>query len=79
VKRYREENWSDIPLLKDYPEDSRGLGLADMAAAITESRPHRASGELAYHVLEVMHGFHDASASGNYYQVKSSCKRPEPL
>jgi predicted dehydrogenase len=79
VKRYREENWSEIPLLKDYPTNSRGLGLTDMAEAIAEIRPHRASGELAFHVLEVMHGFHDASDSGSYYNVKSSCSRPDPL
>ncbi|MDR3192500.1 MAG: Gfo/Idh/MocA family oxidoreductase, partial [Treponema sp.] len=59
VKRFREENWSLIPLLKNYPENSRGLGITDMAEAIAEGRPHRASGELAYHVLEVMHGIHD--------------------
>jgi predicted dehydrogenase len=79
VKRFREEEWSPIPLLKKYPENSRGLGITDMAEAIVEGRPHRASGELAYHVLEVMHGIHDASASGAYYQVKSTCSRPEPL
>ena len=79
VKRYREENWSGIPLLKAYPENSRGLGLTDMAEAIAEGRPHRASGELAYHVLDIMHGIHDASASGTYYKLKSSCHRPEPL
>jgi hypothetical protein len=50
-----------------------------MAEAIEEGRPHRANGEMAYHVLDVMHGFHDASASGTYYDVKSSCGRPEPL
>jgi predicted dehydrogenase len=79
VKRFREEEWSPIPLLKKYPENSRGLGITDMAEAIVEGRPHRASGELAYHVLEVMHGIHDASASGVYYPVKSTCPRPEPL
>ncbi|MDR2375485.1 MAG: Gfo/Idh/MocA family oxidoreductase [Treponema sp.] len=79
VKRFREEKWSEVPLLKNYPDNSRGLGLTDMAEAITEGRPHRASGELAYHVLDIMHGFHDASASGRYYDVKSTCSRPEPL
>jgi predicted dehydrogenase len=79
VRRFREEKWSEIPLLKNYPDNSRGLGLTDMAEAITEGRPHRASGELAYHVLDIMHGFHDASASGKYYDVKSTCTRPEPL
>jgi predicted dehydrogenase len=71
--------WSEIPLLKNNPDNSRGLGLTDMAEAISENRPHRASGELAYHVLEIMHGFHDASAAGKYYKLKSKCKRPEPL
>jgi predicted dehydrogenase len=79
VKRYREEKWSEIPLLRDYPENSRGLGITDMALAIGEGRPHRASGELAYHVLDVMHGIHDASASGTYYKLESACERPEPL
>ena len=79
VKRYREENWSEIPLLRSYPTNSRGLGLTDMAEAISEGRPQRASGELAFHVLELMHGFHDASDSGNYYAVKSTCSRPEPM
>jgi len=67
-----EEDWTEFPLLENFRENSRGLGLADMADAIAEGRPHRASGEMAYHVLDVMHGFHDASASGAYYDVKSS-------
>ncbi|MFA6504705.1 MAG: Gfo/Idh/MocA family oxidoreductase [Treponemataceae bacterium] len=79
VKRGRAEDWSEIPLLKNYPENSRGLGVVDMAEAIAEGRPHRASGELANHVLDLMHGFHDASASGTYYIVKSTCSRPEAV
>jgi predicted dehydrogenase len=78
VRRGFSETWSEIPLLKDFSENSRGIGITDMAEAITENRPHRASGELAYHVLDVMHGVHDASASGSYYNVKSACSRPEP-
>ncbi|MDR3248802.1 MAG: Gfo/Idh/MocA family oxidoreductase [Treponema sp.] len=78
VKRFREEEWSAIPLLRDFPENSRGMGITDMAEAIVEGRPHRASGEMAYHVLDVMHGVHDASATGKYYEVPSSCTRPEP-
>jgi predicted dehydrogenase len=79
VKRFREKQWSEIPLIKNYPENSRGLGIVDMAEAIVEGRPHRASGELAFHILEVMHGIHIASKSGQYYAVKSAYKRPEPL
>jgi predicted dehydrogenase len=79
VKRFREEQWSEIPLLKNYPENSRGIGITDMAEAIEAGRPHRASAELAFHVLDLMQGIHEASASGKYYKVKSKCKRPEAL
>jgi len=91
VKRYREEEWSSIPLVTlapDNPKDMddwhyinnlRGIGITDMAEAIVENRPHRASAELTSHVLEVMHGIHDASASGKYYEIKNSCQRPEPM
>ena len=34
------------------PEETRGIGLDELALALAEGRPHRASGELALHVLE---------------------------
>jgi len=79
VRRFREEEWSKIPLLKKYPDNSRGLGITDMAEAIEEGRPHRASSELAFHVLDIMHGIHDASASGKYIKLKSRCGRPAAM
>ncbi|MCL2759817.1 MAG: Gfo/Idh/MocA family oxidoreductase [Treponema sp.] len=79
VRRFREEKWSEIPLLKNYAENSRGLGITEMAEAIEEGRPHRASYELTYHVLDIMHGIHDACQSGKYIKLKSKCKRPEAL
>ena len=79
VRRLRDEEWSPVPMLKNYPTNSRGLGLVDMAEAITQNRPHRASGELAYHILDIMHGIHDSSASGKYYKIKGKCKQPIPL
>jgi predicted dehydrogenase len=78
-KQFMEEEWKELPLLENYRENSRGLGVTDMAKAITEKRPHRASGELAYHALDIMHGIHDASASGKYYKLKSTCIRPAAL
>ncbi|MDR1506491.1 MAG: Gfo/Idh/MocA family oxidoreductase [Treponema sp.] len=79
VKRGMTGDWSEMPLLTPYTEDSRGLGVTEMADAIAENRPHRASGELAYHVLDVMHGIQEASLSGKYCVIKSKCSRPEPL
>jgi predicted dehydrogenase len=77
--RKNEEEWRELPLAFAYAENSRGLGVADMADAIVMGRPHRASGELMYHVLDVMEGIHDASAAGKSYAVPSSCERPAPL
>ena len=79
IRRFNDEEWSKIPLLKSYPDNSRGLGITDMAEAIEENRPHRASSELTFHTLDIMHGIHEASASGKYYKVKSKCKQPAAL
>jgi predicted dehydrogenase len=59
--------------------DYRIIGLLDMAAALRTGRPHRASGELALHVLEVLDAFHSAAASGGHIRIDSTCERPEPL
>jgi hypothetical protein len=50
-----------------------------MAYALIYGRPHRASGELAYHVLDVMQSFEEASTTGRHVELKSGCSRPAPL
>lgn len=79
VKLYREGKWEEIPLTHGYSENSRGIGVADMAYAIQEGRPHRASGDLTFHVLDAMHGFLDASQQGRHYLLESPGVRPEAL
>jgi len=79
LKRHNHEEWKEIPLSHGYAVNSRGLGLSDMAAAIINGGKHRASGELAFHVLEAMHGFHIASNNGKHYNMKSKCEQPAAL
>ena len=79
LRRHDQKEWSQIPLTHFYSDNSRGLGVADMAYSILTGRGQRASGELAYHVLDIMHGFHDASREGKHINLKSICKRPEAL
>lgn len=79
VKLYRDGKWEEVPLTHGYAENSRGIGVADMAYAIGEGRPHRASGELTFHVLDAMHGFLDASQSGHHYLMETQGVRPEAL
>jgi predicted dehydrogenase len=79
ISRAGAREWSDIPLTHGYADNARGVGAADMAKAIQTGRKHRANGEMAYHVLEAMHGFHDASDQGVHYAMKSTCERPAPM
>ena len=79
VRLAGEQSWSEVPIAHGYTENSRGLGVADMADAIRTGRTHRANGELAYHVLDLMHTIHDASREGRHIDMTSSCARPEPL
>jgi predicted dehydrogenase len=79
VRRMGTTDWSEIPLTHGYASNSRSLGVADMAHALRSGRSHRAAGELAYHVLDVMHAVLDASADGRHVEVESTCDRPAAL
>ena len=57
----------------------RSLGVADMAHAILAGRPHRASGDLALHVLEVMEAFETASKEGRIVDITTRVARPAPI
>jgi len=60
-------------------EDCRGIGLIEMADAIRNGRTPRCSGELAYHVLEVMYGILDSPKSGRFVDIESRPPVPEIL
>jgi Predicted dehydrogenases and related proteins len=79
IRRAGAREWSEVPHTHGYSENSRGLGVADMAYALRTGRPHRASGELAYHVLDIMHAFHEASEKGVHIELESTCSRPAAL
>lgn len=57
----------------------RGVGLADMAAAIKADRPHRVSGALALHVIEIIDALHRAAGAKRTIRIESDCDRPQPL
>lgn len=57
----------------------RGIGLADMAVAISQGRDHRCSGELALHVIEVMLSILASAESGQSETISTRCVRPEAL
>ena len=62
-----------------YNQNGRGVGVADMAVAIRNGRPHRASGEMAYHVIDIVHALHEASNENRHIELESTCAQPAPL
>lgn len=77
LRKAGASEWTEVPLAHGYAVNSRGLGVADLAKAIKLDRPHRASGDLAYHVLDVMQGIHDASREGRHVEITSSFNSPK--
>ena len=77
--QHESREWREMPLASEFIGDWRGLGVADMAYAVRDGRPHCANGSLAYHVLDIMHAVHDASREGRHVELASKCERPEAL
>lgn len=79
LRRAGDGAWQEVPLTHDYTDQSRGIGLSDMVRAMHEGRAHRANGEMAYHVLEVIESFLQSSPGDQHITLSSSCSQPEPL
>lgn len=73
------KDWEEISLTRPFADNSRGLGVADLARALREGGAARASGALCYHVLDIMHAVHDASSQRRVVDLSSTIERPEPL
>jgi len=74
----KTNDWRTIPLTHDR-ETGRSLGLAEMALAIHKGRTHRANGEIALHVVEVMEAFLISARAEKKVVLKSTCRRPEAM
>ena len=57
----------------------RGTGVVELARAIAEDRPERASGAVALHVLDVLLGIRDAAESGSAVDITSTVDAIPPL
>jgi predicted dehydrogenase len=69
--------WHSAPTEHGFADGNyRSLGVAEMAEAIVVGRPHRASGALALHVLEVMEAFQLSCETGTHIPVETRPDRP---
>lgn len=88
----RGEDWQDLPIDAHpfavpnretrsglHVADYRIVGALDMARGLAENRPHRANGDLALHVLEIMEALERSSVEGRRIRIETLCERPEPV
>lgn len=78
LRRLGEESWSTLPVSAGYRAAGRGIGLVDLARTPPGDTP-RASGALAYHVLDIMESLLASAQSGHAQSVASTTERPSPV
>lgn len=80
--RLRRRGWKEwIDVESDSPfrdENWRGVGVADMARALRTGGDFRVTGEMGYHVLDVMLSMAEAAEERRTVDVQSTVTRPEP-
>ncbi len=79
VFRPGNDAWTDFPLAFDYKENSRSIGVADMAHAIRSGRPHRCDASVALHALEVMSAFETSHDKRAWVDIETPCLQPQPF
>jgi predicted dehydrogenase len=79
VRRIDDRRWSVVPPSAGYIGAARGVGVADLAASAASGVPHRASAEVALHVLDVMETLIEAARDRVGLDVRSTCERPPPV
>lgn len=73
------DQWEPVELIAGHVGNSRGIGVSDMARALRDGEPHRASAELAYHVVDVMHAALESSEQGRHVSIESGFDLPKPF
>ena len=73
------QGYRELPLMFDYRENSRALGLADMCKALESGRDHRANQELQLHVLEILTGFEKSSRQKAYLPLTTGYERGKAM
>lgn len=70
-----EQEWKPVPN-ESAGFCGRGMGVADLAAAVRTGGAVRASGAMGLHVLEAMEAFDLSSSSGRRVDLTTTCDRP---
>lgn len=76
VRLAADQEWTELPLAFAHAENSRGIGVLDIAQSIAGGKPHRANGDLALHVLDVMESILTSAQRGTKRRILT---RFEPI
>ncbi len=71
------DDWHDLPV--EGTTLGRGIGVVEMARAVRAEHPHRASGDMALHVLELMTKIAESAETGRFVALDSTVRRLEAL
>lgn len=74
-----QSEWQDQAHTHPHPDNGRGLGVRDLVQSVHENRPARASGDVAFHVLDVMHATLESAAKGHRVEIQSVVPQPVPM
>ncbi|WP_433011238.1 Gfo/Idh/MocA family protein [Kribbella sp. CA-294648] len=77
IRRRDSDDWETVASTKATAQ--RGTGVLEMARAIREDRPHRATGALAFHIVDVMASITESIDTGNFVDVSSTVEVPPVL
>jgi predicted dehydrogenase len=77
IRTAKDTEWRDLPI--EGTEAGRGIGVLDLARALRTGAPHRASGDLALHVLDIMSAISASALEGSFQKVTAELGTLEPL
>ncbi len=80
IFRAGAQDWAPAAEAGGYRGAARGYGVSDLASALSTGTAHRANGEVAYHVLDMMQALLAAAGSGHaverHEQLRPAAGRP---
>ncbi len=72
-----EQIWLDNPA--EGLSVGRGLGVLEMGRGIRTGAPHRANGDVGYHVLDVMLAAEESAENGTFVDIASYAEQPPAM
>jgi predicted dehydrogenase len=70
---------TDREVIPTASSSGRGVGIIDLARSIRAGVPERASGDLSYHVLDILTSIGEAAQLSDFVEVSSSVSQSAPV